>query len=75
MATFAIRFDEDDERILDELAPEFGGRSAAVRQALRRLAEDRRRRDELDAFVESWNDEAGPVDESKVSEMARRYGL
>ena len=60
---------------LDTLAPEFGGKSGAVRHALRLLAADRQRRDALNAFLEAWNAEAGPLDEDAVAAMAKRYGL
>ncbi|MGI8575337.1 MAG: hypothetical protein ACR2MA_08335 [Egibacteraceae bacterium] len=75
MSTTTVRLDTDDERILDKLAPEFGGRSGAIRQALRLLAGEIERRDALDAFLQAWNAEAGPVDERDVAAMADRYGL
>ena len=37
MSTTTVRLDEDDEALLDMLAPEYGGRSSAIRQALRNL--------------------------------------
>ena len=75
MTTTTVRLDDEDEQLLDRLAPEFGGRSSAIRQALRFLAADRERRDALSSFVEAWNSEAGPVDEDAVAAMAERYGL
>ncbi len=75
MSTTTVRLDDDDERILDRLAPEFGGRSDVIRRALRDLAADVDRWDALGSFLESWNAEAGPVDEQAVAAMAERYGL
>ena len=46
-----------------------------MRHALRPLAADRQRRDALNAFLEAWNAEAGPLDEDAVAAMAKRYGL
>ncbi len=75
MSTTTVRLDDEDERLLDRLAPEFGGRSSAIRQALRFLAADRERHAALSSFVEAWNAEAGPLDEDTVAAMAERYGL
>ena len=75
MSIAAVRLNAEDRRILDKLAVEFGSKTNAIRQALRMLAADRARRDAFNAFVESWNAEAGPVDEEAVAAMARRYGL
>ena len=75
MGTTTIRLGDEDGQILDTLAPEFGGKSGAVRHALRLLAADRQRRDALNAFLEAWNTEAGPLDEDAVAAMAKRYGL
>jgi predicted transcriptional regulator len=75
VSTTTVRLDDDDERLLDQLAAELGGRSTAIREALRHLAADRARRDALGAFLEAWNDEAGPVHEDTIAAMAQRYGL
>ena len=75
MSTTTVRLDDEDEQLLGGLAAEFGGRSSAIRQALRFLAADRERRDALNSFVEAWNAEAGPLDEDAVAAMAARYGL
>ena len=75
MGTTTVRLDDDDERLLDQLAAELGGRSTAIRAALRHLAADRARRDALSSFLDAWADEAGPIDEDAVAEMAHRYGL
>jgi Arc/MetJ-type ribon-helix-helix transcriptional regulator len=75
MSTTTVRLDDEDEALLDMLAPEFGGRSSAIRQALRNLAADRRREDALRSFVDDWDAEAGPVDEEDIAAMADRYGL
>jgi len=75
MSTTTVRLDDEDEALLDMLAPEYGGRSSAIRQALRNLAADRRRQDALSSFLAEWNAEAGPIDDEAIAAMADRYGL
>jgi predicted transcriptional regulator len=75
MSTTTVRLDDEDEALLDMLAPEYGGRSSAIRQALRNLAADRRRQDALRSFLAEWDAEAGPTDDEDIAAMADRYGL
>ena len=75
MSTTTVRLNTEDMQILDKLAPLFGGKSNAIRQALRSMASDRERHLALESFLEDWEVEAGPVDEESVAAMARRYGL
>ncbi len=75
MSTTTVRLDDEDEAILDMLAPEFGGRSSAIRQALRNLAADRKRQDALGSFLADWDAEEGPIGEDEIAAMANRYGL
>lgn len=75
MSTTTVRLDEDDERVLDQLAPAYGGRSNVIRQALRMLHAERDRQEALDGFLAAWQREVGPVDEDAVAAMAERYGL
>lgn len=75
MGTTTVRLDLDDEQLLDKLAVSFGGRSNAIRLALRSLAEDVDRHDALSAFLAEWELQAGPVDETQVDAMSRRYKL
>ena len=75
MSTTTVRLSGEDEQLLDMLAPEFGGRSGAIRHAVRLLAADRQRREAFNAFLEAWNAEDGPPDEDAVAAMAKRYGL
>lgn len=75
MSTTTVRLNTEDMQILDKLAPLFGGKSNAIRQALRSMASDRERHLALESFLEDWEVEAGPVDEGSVAAMARRYGL
>lgn len=75
MSTTTVRLDEDDERILDQLAPAYGGRSNAIRQALRGLSLELDRQEALDGFLADWQNQTGPVDEAAVEAMAVRYGL
>lgn len=75
MATTTVRLDAEDEAILDQLADVYGGRSAAIRHALRALANRTTKQQLLDEFLADWQAEAGPVDEAAVAEMIRRYNL
>lgn len=75
MSTTSVRLDEEDEAILDLLAPEYGGRSSAIRQALRNLAADRRRHDALVSFLTAWDTDDGVIDDHDITAMADRYGL
>lgn len=70
-----VRLSDEDKQLLDMLAPVFGGKSNAIRQALRSLAAERDRHMSLAAFLDGWEVEAGPVDEEAAAAMARRYGL
>ena len=70
-----VRLNVEDRQILDMLAPLFGGKSNAIRQALRSLASQRDPHLSLEAFLDGWEAEAGPVDEEAVAAIARRYGL
>ena len=75
MATTTVRLDHDDEQLLDRLARSFGGRSNAIRHALRSLAADVDRLGALNAFLAEWEFEAGPIDQSAIDVMSRRYEL
>lgn len=75
MATTTVRLDAEDEALLDILAPEYGGRSSAIRQALRSLAADRKRQNALSEFLAEWDTEHGPAKEEDIAAMAQRYGL
>jgi predicted transcriptional regulator len=75
VSTTTVRLDHDDEQLLDKLAVSFGGRSNAIRLALRSLAEDVDRHEASGAFLAAWELDAGPVDETQVDEMTRRYKL
>lgn len=75
MGTTTVRLDDEDEALLDLLAPDYGGRSSAIRHALRALAADHRREEALREFLAGWDAQAGPVDDEAVAGMAERYGL
>lgn len=75
MSTTTVRLDEDDEHILDGLARAYGGRSNAIRQALRQLAAEVDRQRTLEDFLTDWQSAEGPADEAAVEAMARRFGL
>jgi len=57
------------------LAPDYGGSSSVIRQALRNLAADRTRQDALRSLLAEWDAEEGPTDEADIAAMADRYGL
>ena len=57
------------------LAPEYGGRSSVIRQALWNLAADRTRQDVLRSLLAEWDAEEGPIDDDDIAAMADRYGL
>lgn len=75
MSTTTVRLDDEDEAILDMLAPEYGGRSSAIRQALRNLAADRKRQSALRSFLAEWDTEAGPINDEDVDAIAEKFGL
>jgi len=75
MATTTVRLDPDDEKILDELAENYGGRSNALRQGLRMLATTARQQAALTELLRDWDAQSGPVDDETVAAVAERYGL
>ncbi len=75
MGTTTVRLDSDDEQLLDKLAVSCGGRSNAIRLALRSFAEDVDRHEALDVFLAEWQVDAGPVSEVQVEAISRRYKL
>ena len=70
-----VRLNAEDEQLLNRLVPLFGGKSNAIRQALRSLAAQTEQHLSRESLLEGWEAEAGPVDEEAVAAMARRYGL
>jgi len=68
-----VRIDDEDRALLGEIAPEFGGRSAAIKQAIAMLADEHRRRRALEAFMEEWSAESGPPDPDGVAAMSERF--
>ena len=75
MSMTTVRLNVEDRQILDMLAQLFGGKSNAIRQALRTLAAEQERHLALESFLDDWEAKAGPVDEEAVAAIARRYGL
>lgn len=71
--TTTIRLNGEEAQILEELAAEFGSQSAAVREGLRALASQSKRRQALREFQEEWIEEFGPPDPDAVAELERRY--
>ena len=62
MSTTTVHLDDHDDELLDALAAEFGGRTDAIRHAIRELAERHRRRDALQSFLDDWDrDDSAPV--------------
>lgn len=70
-----VRLDEETRLLLERIAPEFGGRAATVRGALRRLATDHDRKEAVRAFFDEWEATEGPLSEEEVSAMGERHGL
>ncbi len=75
MATTTVRLSPAEERILDELAASFGGRSNAIRHALRLLFADVERRRALSALLEQWESESSALDDAEIDTVADHYGL
>lgn len=75
MATTTIRLDEEEEEVLDHLAQLHGGRSNALRQGLRLLAEQTQKSEALAALLADWQTQAGPVTEASIAEATKRFGL
>jgi Arc/MetJ-type ribon-helix-helix transcriptional regulator len=75
MGTTTVQLDRDDEDLLNKLAVSFGGRSNAIRAALRSLAEDQARQKALGTLLAEWELNAGPVAGSQVDAMGRRDDL
>ncbi|MYJ12801.1 MAG: hypothetical protein F4078_00440 [Acidimicrobiia bacterium] len=67
-----IRLNGDDTRLLEELSAEFGSPSDAVREGLRMLAAQSKRRRALREFQDEWVAEIGPPDPAEVAELGRR---
>ena len=75
MSTTTVRLDAEDEALLDMLASDYGGRSGAIRHALRNLAADRKRQDALRSFLAEWDAEESPIDEGDIAAIAERFKL
>ena len=75
MATTTIRLDDREEETLDHLAQLHGGRSNALRQGLRLLAQQTQRSEALDQLLVEWQTSAGPVTEAAVAAATKRFGL
>jgi Arc/MetJ-type ribon-helix-helix transcriptional regulator len=75
MATTTVRLSPEEEEALDRLAQRYGGRSGAIRHAVRRLAAEQARQDALQQALDEWEAERGPVDEEAVAAAIRRFGL
>ena len=70
-----VRLDKETRRLLERIAPEFGGREATVREALRRLATDHDRKEAVRAFFDEWEAAEGPLSDEDLSAMGERHGL
>ena len=65
----------EDRQRLERLAPVFGGRKAALHEALRRLADEEDRKEAFDAFLKAWDEEDGPLTDEEIAAVATRCGL
>jgi len=59
--------------MLDEIADEFGGQSAAICEGIRTLADQSRRRQALREFLDELTEQNGPPDPDEAAGMGRRY--
>ena len=75
MARRTVRLDDEGRQILERLAPKFGGKTAAIHEALQRLAADHDRKVAFDAFMKAWEEADGPLSDQEISAMAKRCGL
>ena len=75
MATTTVRLTPEEEAALDVLAARYGGRSGAIRHAVRLLAAEQSRQDALQAALADWEAARGPVEEDEVAEAMVRFGL
>ena len=75
MSTTTVRLDPDEEHTLDQLAEIHGGRSNALRQGLRLLADETQRRSALAEVLLDWERDAGLVSDDAVAAMTARYDL
>jgi Arc/MetJ-type ribon-helix-helix transcriptional regulator len=75
MATTTVRLSPEEEAALDKLAERFGGRSGAIRHAVRRLAAEQAREDALQHALDEWAAERGAVDEEAVIDAIERFGM
>jgi Arc/MetJ-type ribon-helix-helix transcriptional regulator len=75
MAATTVRLSPEEEAALDKLAERFGGRSGAIRHAVRRLAAEQARQDALQHALDEWADDRGAVDEEAIADAIERFGL
>jgi len=73
MATTTVRLDPDEEAMLEALASQYGGKSGALRHALRRLSDEATNRAALAEFVEEWNDDVGRPADDEVVAMIEQF--
>lgn len=71
--TTTVRLSDQERELLAELADEYGGQSGAIRQGIHLLAQQKRRNEALQVFLDEWAEEAGPPDPEDVAAMRRRY--
>lgn len=75
MATTTVRLTPEEEEALDMLAERYGGRSGAIRHAVRQLAAEQSRQDSLQEALADWAETRGPVEEDAVVDAIQRFGL
>lgn len=73
VGTITVRLDDDDERLLDELAARHGSRSDAIRAAIRELSGHERRQAALAKLVEEWNVEFGEPTQDELDRIDEQY--
>lgn len=75
MATTTVRLSKEEELALDHLAERYGGRSGAIRHAVRRLAAEQARQNALQQALDDWESDCGAVDEEAVTQAIQAFGL
>lgn len=73
MGMNTVRLSDEDEILLQELADRYGGRSEAIRAAIRALSGRERRRRALAEFNEAMTAEFGAVSDEAIEAARRRY--
>ena len=75
MARRSVWLGKETCQLLERLAPAFGSREAALREALHRLTAEEDRKEAVDAFFAALQTADVPLSNEEVSALAERCGL